>query len=238
MLVNRKNLIGLAGSLALLVSANVQATPMLDFLVVMDASGSVGTDGWALEQNYVNHLVARVLPAGQTNIGIVRFASLSTTLQVYNFSDDQSTSVVTSFVSNLAYTRGFSYIDTALNLGLDMFDQHSNAASTRRMLLLTEGDPNPLRDENPCGNGSNTANRLFAADIEVFVGTFGAGPNPATVDCLVDDPDAQIFSLDNYDSAIEARLAAIPQTATVPEPGVAFLMLGGMLAARATRKNA
>ena len=189
--MNNANLARRLSVLALLAVAAgpVKAVPMLDFVILMDASGSAGSSGWALEQSFVIDLIGTGLPATNRNVGIVRYASASTTSVVYSFADDQSPAALTSFVNDLAYTGGQSHALTALETGIELFDLASPGSNIRRMLLLADGDAYPS-SQNPC-DGFSLKNEIDSRAIEMFVGTFGAGPSAGYYDCLVDDPSSQ-----------------------------------------------
>ena len=122
----------------------------LEILFVMDISGSVGSTAWETEKTFVANMITN----GINNISDVAVMTFGTgAWSQWNFTDQQHPrSDITTFVENIGYTGGSTYMKTAVKAGITIFDQTGDPDIENLMFLITDGDPFPSYYESVCDN--------------------------------------------------------------------------------------
>lgn len=182
-------------SLLLISSFGIKASPMYDFAILMDSSGSVGSLNWDLQVDFVETLITEVIPAQGTNYALINFGSNVNV--AHSFADTQSQTAVLNSLYNINYAGGYTVTEDALITALQEFDMFSNPANFRRLIMITDGNPyHPLNPQQPCSIASN----LFSEDIETFIFGVGSNLNWNYVDCLVNDFATQTAEITDFDA--------------------------------------
>ena len=106
-----------------------------DVVIIMDSSGSVQSDGWAVETQFVLDLISTAIPSSSP-IGIVQFATNAWIR--YEFDQDQNRTKIINTIDNLEYTRGWTYMKDAVAEAIFLFDTQSTNTQ-KLMMLITDG---------------------------------------------------------------------------------------------------
>ncbi len=170
----------------------------LEIVFVMDASGSVGSAGWAIEKNFVSDLLGEAAIA-DSDIGIVSFASGS--WKDWYLNDDQTKTVIQSFTQSMSFTGGATYTLSAMEDALDIFQSSSQTDPNRVIVLITDGNPNPSKSEDPCGGTSRAQNmraELGVFEVKTVIIGVGTSWDPTRLSCLVNDPATDIIEASSF----------------------------------------
>ncbi len=106
-----------------------------DVVIIMDSSGSVQSNGWIVEKEFVISLISTAIPPSSP-IGIVQFATNAWIR--YELSNDQNRTKILQTVSNLEYTRGWTYMKDAVTEAIWLFENQS-LNPQKRLVLITDG---------------------------------------------------------------------------------------------------
>ena len=156
-----------------------------DVIIMMDASGSVGSVNFETMKTFVADLVGAIDGGpGLLRYGIIRFASSSSTL--LDFSSNAIPSFDTieeiqAFISGISYTLGGTCISCALDGAITMFDAQSLSGEQKHIILITDGWPNSV--VNTCARVPS----LIERNINVTIVGIGQGFSTDRVECLVND---------------------------------------------------
>ena len=209
-----------------------------DVVFVFDGSGSLGQSGFgdviAFMQGIVNDHSGD--PLHPIRFGAILF---STGIQtIYNLTDDQTPSVITDLLDNVAYPAGQTHTRDALTAALDLFDDQSDDINPKTLLLITDGAPFPTLSQRVCHNG-NMKNQLDAAAVEVNIVGVGNDYNPAPVACLVDDEASQIIELTDFSlTSVDFDRGYVENSMAMPAPGMVIIFAFGIAGIAAARRRA
>ena len=78
-----------------------------------------------------------------------------------------------------------------------MFDVQSDSGSPLSLVLITNGTPFSTSSQSVCQNGSMKSN-LYSRSIQTTIIGVGDNYDPSPIECLVDDPPAQIIEIAEY----------------------------------------
>lgn len=185
----------------------------LDVVVLMDASAGIGSANWTLMKQRVSALIdAFQWSATGNRMALVQFSGYAITR--HPFGSPQSVSALKGTANALAYSGGQSWMRTAVQRAIEQYDEFPRANSTKVVILITDGNPNPLSTQEPCALASQLASR----GVKTLV--FGMGTNwtSANVTCLVTDPATQIFAperLGEMNAALAAQVVSQPSVKAV-----------------------
>ena len=118
-------------------------------MFIMDASGSVGEDGWEIQTDFVSNLIKTDI-GPESDIAVVQFSRGA--WATYNFSDPQNRTLISQHVENLVFTRGATWTRTALLTAITVFDKTGDVDKKNIALLITDGNPIPSRSQSVCTN--------------------------------------------------------------------------------------
>eukprot|EP01083_Nonionella_stella_P024412 67404_1 len=90
-----------------------------DVIIIMDSSGSVQAAGWEIQKTFVHDLISTAIPTSSP-IGIIQFASNAWIR--YQLTDPQNRTTILDTVSNLIYTRGWTYMKDAVQEAIHLFE--------------------------------------------------------------------------------------------------------------------
>ncbi len=160
----------------LFASSPSYAAPMLDVVIVMDASDSVTSTGWTNEEDFVIRLIEDELPRGRSKVGVVEFASDATIEVPLTALDSSTEPAIMAKIAALRYSHGSTATESAVNAALDIFDADPDPSNPKLMILVTDGNPSPSGAQNPCDTSGRypqaqiTRNRLAAASVTGLLG--------------------------------------------------------------------
>ncbi len=246
----RKSLLALLTCYVFLFSSVTKAG-LIDIAFIMDASGSVGDTGWEIEKSFVVELAAE-LKGLETSEFQFRFGAISfsngATLE-WGFNDEQDPfESFANHILNIPYATGYTHTQTALNTTLDLFDSQSLPSAYQKAFLITDGVPYPTR-ENPClvthinqqylDAAEATRERLNNSNVDIDIIGVGENWNPDMLNCVVDDPNEDIYRVDSFNSAILSSIVdqikmetalQLDESTSIPEPSTFIIFATGLFA--------
>ncbi|MGL1886720.1 MAG: VWA domain-containing protein [Reichenbachiella sp.] len=169
----------------------------LEIVFVMDASGSVGSSGWEIEEDFVIEILDNAAIA-DSEVGVVQFSSVIST--EWNLYDVQDKSVIKTVVDGMVFTAGRTYTLTAMEETLNVFQGSVNTDPNRVVVLITDGTPYPIA-EDPCAATSRAQNlraQLAVFEVKTVIIGVGTNWNPAMLSCLVEDPATDIIEASSF----------------------------------------
>ena len=196
-----------------LIASNAYAQAELEGLevvFVMDSSTSMDFSGWDSERNFVVEMIDNILPE-DAGIGIVRFAS--SVVKEWSFNDNQDRATIIDEVESLEWMQGVTPTRSALDDAIEVFEDTSDGLSRRTVVLITDGNPNPQMEQNPCTmNGdyaalaAQTRSDLEDLSIQIFLVGVGDELNPYVLSCLWEggDEDKQLIEVETFDDLAAA----------------------------------
>ncbi len=192
------NLFGLGGVDTTTVEIQVDGfgeDSMVDVLLLMDASGSVGSSDFDMEKTFVNDVINSVFPDPEDRVGIIRFSTSVDTL--YQFDDDQTRTTLSSFVNTISYPGGWTDTLGALNQAIVEFDTLSSTEKDKLIIIITDGNPILSGEaQDVCPLNADLQSR----DIKVVFVAVGSNIDTSKIDCLVDDPTIDIISVADFNN--------------------------------------
>lgn len=223
-----------------LVAAPATAATVIDYVFVMDSSGSLGSFGWSQEKTFVSEVIRTNLHPSSA-VGLVSFSTNVSSYPIVPLANGGSAAVRTQ-VNALPYLAQNTSTLAAMQAAVNLFTSYGHAENARVVMLITDGAPNPS-SQNPCSQTSPAAASLRAAlganHIRTALVTIGHDIDPTGLGCLTDGNDADLVTPTiDYDNAflpgVNARALALLTPATdpvaVPEPSTWALMLSGFAA--------
>lgn len=140
-----KTLLSVISLLMLFFSLSSRAA-VVDVIIAVDRSGSVGAAGFAIEKQFVGQVVeglkAKEQPGTEIRIGIISYASNVISEHPLN-SLQNPISLILNSVNGVAYTGGESRADLALQSAADIFSAFSATSDVRHLILMADGPPFP-----------------------------------------------------------------------------------------------
>ena len=185
----------------------------LDVVVLMDASAGIGSANWTLMKQRVSALIDGFSWSATGNrMAIVQFSGYA--ISRHPFGSPQSVSALKGTANALAYSGGQSWMRLAVQRAIEQYDEYPRANSTKVVILITDGNPNPLATQEPCALAAQLASR----GVTTLIFGMGANWTSANVSCLVADPATQIYAADRTSemvAALRARQVSQPAVKSV-----------------------
>ncbi|MBL4606897.1 MAG: VWA domain-containing protein [Pseudomonadales bacterium] len=165
----------------------------LDLVLVMDASGSMGSTNIAIQRNAANALVAG-LPQGTTSVGIVSFTSYATT-RVGLTQLDGANSSITNAINSFGAGGGTS-IDAGINKANTVLGINATSSRLQAMVVLSDG-------VSSVSYADQAADSAMISNTEAIhsVG-MGSGHSPAALQAAVNGVDDTYGNADDYGSYV------------------------------------
>jgi hypothetical protein len=138
----------------------------MDMQIILDSSGSVGSDNF---QTMLNEVADNLIPEFQfgydkTKIAILRYASSST--EILNLDSLYKEGSIQNTVRNIPYVRGGTNTGDALNQALVTFKQHQRTNSNVAKVCLVFTDGSSSDDVvGPTGKWASAGIKVFAIGI-------------------------------------------------------------------------
>ena len=185
----------------------------LDVVVLMDASAGIGSANWTLMKQRVSALIDGFAWSATGNrMAIVQFSGYA--ISRHPFGSPQSVSALKGTANALAYSGGQSWMRLAVQRAIEQYDEYPRANSTKVVILITDGNPNPLATQEPCALAAQLASR----GVTTLIFGMGAAWTSANVSCLASDPATQIYAPDRTSemtAALRARQVSQPAVKSV-----------------------
>ena len=158
----------------------------------MDASGSVGSLNFLTMKLFVANLTKSFqLGQDKTRIGVIKFSSTARIeVAIGSILDSQS---LVNAINSIGYTGGGTRTHRALDLALSVLthDSRTNEGVPRVVVLLTDGYSN-----SPFST-INSANKVHAANIQVYSFGIGSGVNEAELIAIASDK-SYVYHINNF----------------------------------------
>ena len=184
------------------VHVETTSNGMHDIIALMDGSNSLGSASFATSKAVLTSLVNNMPWGPSTNrLGIIRYETAITTISALNqpMSDADSVganrTLLNARINGMNYPRGSSHLKAAVQAAITMFDVQGRAGARKTLVFFTDGVPNPISQENPCG----LAGELIERDIDVKIILNGPGSTTSLIRCLVEDLTADIIPVTDVD---------------------------------------
>lgn len=242
-------------SFGLLITSTLCTTAaqaaVIDIAFIMDSSTSLGDAGWESEKAFVSNFVEQLdtleTPDVEYRFGVVKFSS--TVQTVWDFADAQDPlQDILDAIDSMSFLGGTTHTRSAIDTTLDMFANTSTSDAIKHAFLITDGNPYPLRTQNPCSTGNidaaATRDNLAASGVDMTIVGVDIDDkwDPSLLDCLVNDPDRDIFQVNDFSNSAlgavsEQLFADFSRAVSVSEPTtLPLIALGmGLLALRRAR---
>ena len=130
-------------------------------MFVMDSSGSVGETGWEIEVEFVKDMITSGVDQ-DSYVAVINFAS-GAWVQ-WNFTSSQVRSDIIDHVNSISYTRGSTWMTTALETAITVYEQTGDPNIDNLLLLITDGNPRPTQTQLVCDD-SDMKDALDAAGL-------------------------------------------------------------------------
>jgi hypothetical protein len=215
----------------------------IDLTILIDGSGSVDASGFQFAKDFVSDLLGVEAPQdGSVAASVILFENgVQTVFDLASITTGSVAGIVQD-VQDISYPSGSqSWIRSAVQEAIVQFDANGSPGSDKVMLLVSDGGPSPGSTQSVC-SGSPAEAQLFddlqSRGIRGIVLLLGIGGGTSQVDCLVDDPDAELVEEELFGSQSAEYVgslifAAIPEPASLGFLGTA---LAGALVLRLTRR--
>ncbi|MCP4376827.1 MAG: VWA domain-containing protein [bacterium] len=225
--------------------SNLQADPV-ELVLVLDASGSLGQDGWDTTEAAVDAIFSTILDPtelnGDLSVSIIQFSTGATVVHHLAPLDDQAdVTALTTTIANMDWTSGHTWTKTAIETAMNEFNQHGSDPARRIISLFTDGPPwttskyGGPESQDPTGLKPD----LDAMGVEVYItltGDIGQNDLETKLLPLVDDPNTDLFNVTSFDGTHYQEIfgyAALPEPATM-----SILAVGGtVMIAKRKRKE-
>lgn len=164
-----------------------------DISVSMDASGSIGHDGWEKEKQFALDLVESFRNVPNTRFNIIQFASDAQ--NIHHFSDSQEIDDIKLSISSMEYSQGKTATRSTMQQAINNFLYESDDDKDKLSVLITDGNPYPAIEQDPC----DQREALQASSISSLILGVGGSWQAAKVECLVEDPQRHVLTLNTFD---------------------------------------
>ena len=154
----------------------------VNIVFVMDSSGSVGTDGWDQEVDFVEGVIDSV--GTGSKIGIVEFDSDVDT--IYSLCDENDCSAIKTELNDGNRAGDGTNIPLGVTAGVNMLNSCGDSLLPNVMVVITDGFGG-----DPCS--------IDLTGISTYLVKVGSGISNTAVDCLVENEDTDIFTSDSFD---------------------------------------
>lgn len=218
----------LAGVALLLLFSSAQASTITDISFAIDGSGSMGSVGFNTEKSFVESMLSTGL-SPTTEVGAFVWST-----NIYDhiapLTADNSSALVTD-IANATYPAGYTYTKNAVQHGIDMLTA-GPSQDAKLLVLITDGPPNPVTTQNPCGLASTLAADQITLMVVDLVNTEGL----TSLECL--STGSNFFTDANSGAtAIQDFAEAAANAPSVPEPGTLLLSGSAALAVALARRR-
>lgn len=184
------NGVSYSGNLTAYGKVNVSNIP-IDYILVLDSSGSVGQVGWAKTINWAIAFVQSLKPSDR--VAIIVFSTSATVK--WSFTDDQDRTVIANALANMPWQAGWTYTKDAVQLAINQFKTYSTQQTPKFLFMVTDGVPDPST-QDPCG----LKTQLDSLQISTLIIGVGVQFQANALSCLVNDPTQDIITVDDYNS--------------------------------------
>ncbi len=169
-----------------------------DTIFILDSSGSVGQYNWeTMTQGTADAIRAYDPDNPFIRFGVIQFASYAA--RRWDFWNNPDRELLASYVEGLSFSGGATWTRTAFEEAIDMFDETLPGGGEKLIILISDGEPYP-HHQDPCP----IAYQLFDRDIRTLVIGIGDYWYPERLECLVQDPDADMIHIDDFDGLLGA----------------------------------
>lgn len=180
----------------------------LDFLFVLDSSGSIGACEFLAAINasktaaeYINERNP-ISPTG-SRVGLIEFSSPDMTQVMFRFGDHENLTAVTDAIDSITYDRGSTATAIALDLAKTEFEQNGKAGHARVAWVLTDGQSNTGGDPIP------VASQLKNMGITVCAVAIGSSVNMEEINGIA--TEGCVFQLPSFSTYRQANAYAYAQ---------------------------
>uniref|UniRef100_A0A0B7A964 VWFA domain-containing protein n=1 Tax=Arion vulgaris TaxID=1028688 RepID=A0A0B7A964_9EUPU len=182
-------------------------TKALDIIFVLDASGSIGVDNWAIQQDFVARLITHfTVGESAAQFGALTFSQ--DVVQLFYLYTYSSAADITSAVVSANYTQGITNTHKAFNAiyQYQLFSSKSGGRSNAPdvVVVLTDGESSQSEATK------SSANRLKQAGIRIVPVGISASVNPTELQAIASNAKETVlvgdFDLLDY---IEQRVTNI-----------------------------
>ena len=192
----------------------------LDIVIILDASGSIGSSNFQLMKNYIiNMLAAFNISPDKTRVGVIRYsdnASIVIPLGSYNnyFS-------LSSAINSTVYTRGWTYTDQALNLLNAAFaTARVDQGVPRVAIVFTDGQSTNISAT------VQAAQRVHNDGIFVYSFGIGSGINSTELTVIASGGQDNVFNVSSFSASdFQGVLKRLQVSTCISKPLINWMKL-------------
>ncbi len=206
--MNKKILVSILLCLISFAACQICDQIVLDIVLVVCSSGSMGASNFALEKNAVVEMINRLNTNGQRKIRVL-VINYSTTVQVMSslVQTDQDKARIISAVNSMPYLNGMTATGDALARARQIFSYNPRDLNPRVVVLFTDGG------SNMGANVITEADLLKNQGVSIFTVGVGSAINHAELNAISSIPlSTYKKTIANYQD-IYAAINEIGQTA-------------------------
>lgn len=188
----------------------------LDFMLVLDGSGSIGAEDFKEGKEASEVIVDFInnkspISSGGSRVGLVHFSSVSKTRVIFHFGDYNSAREVKRKIGELKYVGGSTATNKALTLTETEFKRNARFFNAKVVWILTDGK------SNTGGSPIPVAKRLIEMGSRVCAVAIGDNVNMKEINSMA-SPNCvfQLTSFSSYKAVMQYAYTKSGGPAKVP----------------------
>ena len=168
---------------------------ILDVVIILDASGSIGSSNFQLMKNYIiNMLAAFNISPVNTRVGVIRYASSASIVVPLGLYGNYFQ--LRSAINSIRYTGGHTYTNLALNLLSTAFTTaRVDEGIPRVAIVFTDG-----RSTNAAAT-VQAAQRVHNAGIYVYSFGIGSGISSTELTAIASSGQNNVFYVSSFSAS-------------------------------------
>jgi len=193
-------------------SAPEKCQAQLDLIFLLDASGSVGSDNYIKEKEFIKIVASRYELEITNQAAVIAFSSnayIAVPLGAYN-----TALSFASAVDNIPYDAGWTRIDLALHLSYNKYFSSEDSNKTQKLvILLTDGKQTRKPFSTAIIPVEDTVKLLRSKAARIFAVTIGNNTDMSAMR-MVTEEDHDIFQVTEFNDLV-AKADSIAKTSCV-----------------------
>ena len=167
----------------------------LDIVIILDASGSIGSSNFRLMKIYITNMLAAFnIGPDDIRVGVIRYSSSASIVIPLGFYN--SYFQLSSAINNIQYTEGYTYTNLALNLLSTAFaNARVDEGVPRVAIVFTDG-----QSSSPTAT-AQAAQRVHNAGIFVYSFGIGSGISATELNTIASSGQNNVFYVSSFSAS-------------------------------------